>query len=68
MMICAIAHEIAARIPQGRTILGHPLSCGKVQGIRGLEAEELGIEIDALGQVHGVEAKMPESPDLEGPL
>src|SRR5919109_1209257 len=39
VMICPIPHEIAARIPQGRTILGHPRSFGKVERIRGLEAE-----------------------------
>jgi uncharacterized membrane protein YgcG len=66
MMIGTIMREIAPRGAQSGTILRRLWGVSKVQRIRGLRVEELGIGIHTLDELRGSEAKMPETRILKG--
>src|SRR5207253_3200798 len=64
VVIRAIAHEVAERIAEVG-VLREPRRLREVERVGHVEAEELRVELDALGELVHVESEVAEPPDLE---
>ncbi len=66
VVIRAVAHEVAERIAEV-DVLREPRRLREVESVGHVEAEELRVELDALGELVDVEPEVPEPADLERP-
>ena len=64
MVVGAVAHEIAARIAE-IGIFREPRRPREIERIRRGEAEQVAVELAALGKLLDIEAEMTEPPNLE---
>src|SRR6516165_5319175 len=66
VVVCSVAHEIAARIAE-IGVVREPRCSGEIQCVGGSEAQEIAIKLAALGELFDIEPEMAEPADFERP-